>query len=65
MRPPEIEDSTKEERAKCIREMYPCIADCDSCGICQVFRGREPEIAYADYIEGKRSFMEVSMDYRR
>ncbi|MBR1815191.1 MAG: hypothetical protein IJ763_10685 [Lachnospiraceae bacterium] len=64
MRPPEIENSTPEERARCINEMYPCIADCDMCGICQVFRGKDPELAYADYIKGKRSFMEVSMDYR-
>ncbi len=64
MRPPEIENSTPEERAQCIKEMFPCIADCDMCGICQVFRGKDPELAYADYIEGKRSFMDVSMDYR-
>jgi hypothetical protein len=64
MRPPEIEASTKEERARAIRQMYPCIADCDLCGICKVFHGKEPEIAYADYIDGKRSFLDVSMDYR-
>ncbi|MBQ9156052.1 MAG: hypothetical protein IJ137_04670 [Eubacterium sp.] len=64
MRPPDIENSTKEERQAVIREMFKCIADCDSCGLCKVFRGKEPEIAYEDYIEGKRSFLEISMEYR-
>ena len=34
------------------------------CGLCTVFRGKDPELAYADYISGKRSYMEVSGDYR-
>ena len=64
MRPPDIENSTREERQAVIREMFKCIADCDACGLCRVFRGKEPEIAYQDYIEGKRSFVEISMEYR-
>ena len=64
MRPPEISHSTKEERAECIKNMFPCHADCDSCGICQMFHGKDPEVAYTDYIEGKREFFEVTMDYR-
>lgn len=64
MRPPEIENSTRDERETCIREMFPCIADCDSCGICQVYRGKEPMVVYEDYIEGRRSFMEITQEYR-
>ena len=64
MRPPEIEDSTREEREQCIRDLFRCKGDCDACGLCQVYRGKEPEIAYQDYIEGKRSFLEISMEYR-
>jgi hypothetical protein len=64
MRPPEIEHSTKEEREQYIRATFRCIADCDMCGICAAFHGLEPEIAYADYIEGKRGYLEVSEDYR-
>ena len=56
---PDITDSTTEERK------YPCIADCDMCGLCKVFRGKNAEQAYDDYITGKRSFMDVSADYRR
>lgn len=64
MRPPTIEESTKQQREQYIRETYPCHSDCDNCGICKVFHGKTAEIAYADYIEGKRDFMEVTMDYR-
>ena len=64
MRPPEIENSTREEREQCIRKMFQCISDCDLCGLCKVFRGKEPEIAYQDYIDGKKSFLEISMEYR-
>ena len=63
-RPPEITDSTSEERRLFVKNRYPCIADCDMCGICKVFRGKDPEEAYLDYINGARSFAEVSADYR-
>ncbi len=61
---PEIKDSTAEERRTYIKERFPCIADCDMCGLCKVFRGKDAEAAYADYINGNRSFAEVSADYR-
>ncbi len=62
---PNITDSTAEERRAFIKAKYPCIADCDMCGLCKVFRGKNAEQAYDDYITGKRSFMDVSADYRR
>ena len=62
---PEIANSTVEERRAYIKEKYPCIADCDMCGLCKIFRGADAERAFDDYITGKRSFMEVSADYRR
>ncbi len=64
MRAPEITSSTEEERRQYINTTYPCIADCDMCGICTVFRGKDPELAFADYISGKREYLEVSGDYR-
>ncbi len=30
---PEIKDSTTEERRAYIKERFPCIADCDMCGL--------------------------------
>ena len=65
MRPPEIEASTEEERRQFIKATFPCIADCDMCGLCAVFRGKDPEDAYLDYIKGIRGYLEVSGDYRR
>jgi len=64
MRAPYIASSSEEERANYIKETYRCIADCDSCGICKVLRGKTPEIAFGDYIEGKREYFEVASDYR-
>jgi len=62
---PELANSTAEERRDFIKKKYPCIADCDLCGLCKVFRGRDAEHAFEDYILGKRSFIDVSADYKR
>ena len=64
MRPPEIEHSTEEERRQYIKNTFRCIADCDMCGLGTVFHGKDPELAYADYISGKREYLEESKDYR-
>lgn len=64
MRAPEIKDSTEEERRRYINDTFQCIADCDMCGLCAAFHGKDPELAYDDYISGKREYMEVSADYR-
>ena len=61
---PEISESTIEERREYIKKRFPCIADCDMCGLCKVFHGKDAQTAYADYIEGNRSFQEVTADYR-
>jgi hypothetical protein len=61
---PDITNSTEEERREFIKRRFPCIADCDSCGLCQVFHGKDAQTAYDDYIVGVRSFMDVSADYR-
>lgn len=63
-RPPEIPESTAEERRNFIVEKFHCISDCDSCGICTIFHGKDPEEAYRDYIEGIRSFLGVSTDFK-
>ncbi len=61
---PEISNSTAEERRAYIRDRFPCLSDCDMCGLCKVFRGKDPETAYAEYISGNRTFQNVSGDYR-
>lgn len=65
MSAPKIDSSTKEEREEFIKQTYPCIADCDMCGICKIFRGRQPEIVFMDYIEGIREYQELAADIRR
>lgn len=40
---PDISNSTVEERREYIKRTYPCIADCDMCGLCQVFHGKDAE----------------------
>ncbi|WP_026493276.1 hypothetical protein [Butyrivibrio sp. XPD2002] len=61
---PEINNSTSEERRAYIKKRFPCIADCDMCGLCKVFHGKDAETAYTDYIDGSRDFMDVSADYK-
>ena len=61
---PDIMNSTAEERRIYIKNKFTCIADCDMCGICTVFHGKDAEVAYEAYIRGERSFEEVSADYR-
>lgn len=61
---PDITNSTLEERRLFIKDRFPCIADCEMCGLCKVFHGKDAETVYDDYIQGKRTFMEVSEDYK-
>ena len=62
---PEISTSTIEERRSYIKERFPCIADCDMCGLCSVFRGKDAENAYNDYIMGSRSFINLRVRYHK
>lgn len=64
-KPPEIADSTADERRAFIKEKFPCIADCDMCGLCKVFHGKDAEVAFVDYIDGNKSFDEVYSGYRQ
>ncbi|MBQ9666579.1 MAG: hypothetical protein IJV33_08905 [Bacteroidaceae bacterium] len=65
MNPPPIEHSTREERQTFIRQQFPCIADCDQCGLCAMFHGHDAEFVYADYIDGTRPFMDITLELRR
>ena len=61
---PDIDKSSVEERREYIKTRFPCIADCDMCGLCTVFHGKDAELAYEDYIYGKRKYEDVSSDYK-
>ena len=64
MKAPEITQSDREERTRFIQERFRCIADCDQCGNFQVLHHQEAELVFADYIEGRRSFLEIMMELR-
>lgn len=64
MKAPDITQSDRDERARFIRERFRCIADCDQCGNCQVLHNQEAELVFADYIEGRRSYLDIMMELR-
>lgn len=61
---PPVASSTKEEREAYVDSRYHCIADCDLCGLCALFRGKDPGIAFIDYIRGEEEFASVEARYR-
>lgn len=65
MNPPSIENSTKEEREKYIKEKYICRANCEICGNCKVFKGSSAETIFLDYIEGLKEYQEILKEYRK
>ena len=64
MTAPGIEDSTIEERRAYVLEAWKCLNDCEACGKCRILRGRNAETLYADYINGTRSYMEITLEIR-
>ena len=64
MTPPRIEESSVEERRAYVLHAWRCLNDCESCGKCRILKGRAAETLYADYINGKRSYMDVTLEIR-
>lgn len=61
---PAVANSTADERRAWVEKRYPCIADCDACGICAMFHGKDATIALADYIRGDREYFDTMQQYR-
>ena len=61
---PKIELSTAEERRAYVIDAWRCLPDCEACGKCRILKGKDAETLYADYIEGKRSYMDVTLEIR-
>ena len=61
---PKIELSTPEERRAYVNKAWRCLHDCEACGKCRILKGRDAETLYADYIEGKRSYMDITLELR-
>ena len=64
MSAPKIDNSTREERRAYVREAWRCLHDCEACGKCRVLRGRVAEFVYTDHIEGKREYMDITLELR-
>ena len=61
---PKIELSTAEERRAYVIDAWRCLHDCEACGKCRILKGKDAETLYAYYIEGKRSYMDVTLEIR-
>ena len=61
---PKIDQSTPDERRAYVLLAWRCLHDCEACGKCRILKGRDPETLYIDYIEGKRTYMDVTIDFR-
>ena len=64
MPPLQIEQSSQDERRAYVLNAWRCLHDCEACGKCRILKGKDPEILYADYIDGKRSYMDITLDIR-
>ena len=64
MKAPAIDQSTREERVAYVLDAWKCLHDCEMCGKCRILKGKDAETLYADYIEGKRSYMDVTLEVR-
>lgn len=64
MSAPKIATSTKEERRDYVQSEWKCLHNCEVCGKCRMLRGRSEEELYADYIEGKRSYLDITLELR-
>lgn len=63
--PPAIESTTREQRRAFVRESWKCMHNCELCGKCHILKGRDAETLYADYIEGCRSYLDVTLEIRK
>ena len=64
MTAPDIGQSTMDERRAFVQAQWQCMGNCELCGKCRILKGKDAETLYADYIEGKRSYMDVTLEIR-
>ena len=64
MNPPAIAASRRQERLNYVLNEWKCLHNCELCGKCHVLKGRNETQLYADYIEGKRPYMEITLEIR-
>ena len=64
MIPPNIETSTKEERLTFVQLEWQCMHNGELCGKCHILKGYDVETIYAKYIEGKKSYLDITLGLR-
>lgn len=64
MKPPSLYDSTADERREYVKQAWACMHHCELCGKCHILRGRDPETLYADYIDGRRDYLDITLELR-
>ena len=64
MTAPTIKQSTKEERRAYLLDAWRCLNDCEACGKCRILKGRDLETLYADYIDGSREYIDITLEIR-
>ena len=64
MTAPSIDNSDRSEREAYVLEQWKCLGNCEICGKCHILKGRDAETVYADYIEGHKSYIEVTIELR-
>lgn len=57
--------SNADERRAYVLEAWDCMGNCELCGKCHILRGRDPEALYADYIDGKREYIDITLELRQ
>ncbi|MBR5201266.1 MAG: hypothetical protein IKW31_05910 [Alistipes sp.] len=61
---PDIESSTREERLAYVQDRWRCLCNCELCGKCNMLKGRDAEIVYEEYIEGRKTYREITLTLR-
>lgn len=64
MTPPDIKQSTKEERREYIQKAWQCQHNCELCGKCHILKGKDAETLYSEYIEGNKTYMDITLEIR-
>ena len=65
MIPPDIHNSTADERRNYVLLQWECQNNCEACGRCKILKGMDAETLYADYIDGKRSYIDITLEHRK
>lgn len=53
-----------EERRAFVLDAWKCQHNCELCGKCHILKGKDAETLYADYIQGIRTYMDITLNIR-